>query len=132
MTLVERIKALFASAPAEEIKPGLAEAGYISKEESDRLIEEAKTAAAQETMARVTNILDVCSVAGMDNLAAGYIRDNITLEQARERIINAKAAEAEKTQIRSTVGALSTGDVNPLIEDAKKRASDANIRIVKK
>ncbi len=132
MTFVERIKALFASAPAEEITPGLAEAGYISKEESDRLIEEAKTAAAQETMAGVTGILEVCSVAGMEKMALGLVRDKLTIEQARERIINAKATEAEKTQIRSTVGALSTGGVNPLIEDAKKRASDANIRVVKK
>jgi signal peptide peptidase SppA len=132
MTLVERIKALFASAPAEEITPGLAEAGFIAKEESDRLVQNAKDSAQEEVMAGVIGILEVCSVAGMEKMALELVRDKLTIEQARERIINAKAAEAEKTQIRSTVGALSTGGVNPLIEDAKKRASDANIRVVKK
>jgi hypothetical protein len=83
-------------------------------------------------MAGVIGILEVSSVAGMEKMALELVRDKLTIEQARERIINAKAAEAEKTQIRSTVGALSTGGVNPLIEDAKKRASDANIRVVKK
>jgi signal peptide peptidase SppA len=143
MTLMERIKALFASAPAEEIKPGLAEAGYISKEESDKLIQEAKTvsettieeakaATRKEVLAWVAGIFDICSVAGMEKMATGLITEGITLEQARERIVNAKALEAEKTQIRSTVGAVSTGAVNPLIEDAKKRAEAANIRVVKK
>jgi ClpP class serine protease len=132
MTFVERIKALFASAPAEEITPGLAEAGFIAKEESDRLVQNAKDSAQEEVMAGVIGILEVCSVAGMEKMALELVRDKLTIEQARERIINAKAAEAEKTQIRSTVGALSTGGVNPLIEDAKKRASDANIRVVKK
>ena len=132
MTFVERIKALFASAPAEEITPGLAEAGFIAKEESDRLVLKAKDSAQEEVMAGVIGILEVCSVAGMEKMALELVRDKLTIEQAREKIINAKAAEAEKTQIRSTVGALSTGGVNPLIEDAKKRASDANIRVVKK
>lgn len=132
MTFVERIKALFASAPAEEITPGLAEAGFIAREEADRLIRKAQDSAQEEALAGVIGILEVCSAAGMEKIAIECIKDKLTLEQAREKIIDAKATAAEKTQIRSTVGALSTGDVNPLIEDAKKRAADANIRVVKK
>jgi len=56
------------------------------------------------------------------------IRDGLTLDEAKSAILDAKAKAAEKAPIISTVGPLSTGEVNPLLEDAKKRAEKADNR----
>ena len=68
------------------------------------------------------DIVDVCEIAGMPELAGVMIRDGLTLDEAKSVILDAKAKAAEKASIVSTVGPLSTGEVNPLLADAKKRA----------
>jgi signal peptide peptidase SppA len=90
-----------------------------------REIETARKEIEEEVRAWVTSILETCSIAKMEKMAIDLIKSEVSLEEARKKIVNAKAAEAERTQIRSTVGALSTGAVNPLIENAKKIAAEA-------
>jgi hypothetical protein len=74
------------------------------------------------------DIVEMCDIAGMPELAGAMIRDGLTLDEAKSAILDAKAKAAEKAPIISTVGPLFTGEVNPLLEDAKKRAEKADNR----
>ena len=72
--------------------------------------------------AEAGDVVEMCNIAGMPELAGAMIRDGLTLDEAKNAILDAKAKAAEKTPIISTVGPLTTGEGNPLLEDAKKRA----------
>ena len=74
------------------------------------------------TTAGVGVIVEICDVAGMPELAGAMIRDGLTLDEAKRAILDARAKAAEKAPIISTVGPLATGEDNPLLADAKKRA----------
>ena len=79
-----------------------------------------------EPLTRALAILEICTLAGMEKAATGYIKDeSLDVEAVRAKVIEARAAEAERIRIRSTVGPLSTGELNPLIEAAKKAAEAA-------
>ena len=75
-----------------------------------------------ETLAYVNGIHDICALAGQEKMAPAMIQKGTTVEAARTEVMAAKAAGTERTQIRSTVSGLSTGEVNPVVADAKKRA----------
>ena len=68
------------------------------------------------------DIVEMCDIAGMPELAGAMIRDGLTLDEAKSAILDARAKAAEKAPIISTVGPLATGESNPLLVDAKKRA----------
>ena len=70
----------------------------------------------------VGDIVDLCDVAGMPELAGAMIRDKLTLNDAKIAILDAKAKAAAQASIISTVGPLASGESNPLLADAKKRA----------
>jgi hypothetical protein len=70
----------------------------------------------------VGDIVDLCDVAGMPELAGTIIRDGLTLDDAKSAILDAKAKAAAQASIISTVGPLASGENNPLLADAKKRA----------
>jgi signal peptide peptidase SppA len=70
----------------------------------------------------VGDIVDLCDVAGMPELAGAMIRDKLTLNDAKSAILDAKAKAAAQASIISTVGPLASGESNPLLADAKKRA----------
>jgi len=70
----------------------------------------------------VGDIVDLCGVAGMPELAGAMIRDGLTLDEAKSAILDAKAKAAAQASIISTVGPLASGESNPLLADAKKRA----------
>jgi len=70
----------------------------------------------------VGDIVDLCGVAGMPELAGAMIRDGLTLDDAKIAILDAKAKAAVQASIISTVGPLASGESNPLLADAKKRA----------
>jgi signal peptide peptidase SppA len=75
-------------------------------------------------VSQVNEVLSLCQVAGVNDLGfvQGLISEGLTLKQASEKILEAKADEASNSQIFSTVSALSTGEANPLLADAKRRA----------
>ena len=66
--------------------------------------------------------MEICDIAGMPELAGAMIRDGLTLDEAKSAILDAKAKAAEEATIISTVGPLASGEINPLLADAKKRA----------
>jgi hypothetical protein len=87
----------------------------------------------QEAHTRAVEIIEMCSLAALDKDALGYIKDvTLSVEQVRARVVESQAAVAEATRIRSTVSATSTGEVDPLLADARKRAAAAaGISVVK-
>jgi len=152
-SFLEKIQALFAEqsdrAAAESgLTAILAEAGYILKPAAgtagtgaesnlspEALLElepvktkiAASVAEALASMkANVIAILEVCALADMNKLAIGFITAGTSLEDARTKVMADKAGASGRTHIRSTVAALSTGEPNPLVVDAKERAEAAN------
>ena len=87
----------------------------------------------KEVHERVTEIMDLCALAGTEKEAFGYIREvSLSVDDVRSKVVEAQAGAAERTRIRSTVSATSTGAVNVLlgnilhrVEVAKKRTSAA-------
>ena len=94
---------------------------------------EAGTAAGKtEAQTRAVQIMEICTLAKMDSAALAYVQNAaLSVKDVRAKVVEAQATEAEKTRIRSTTGALSTGEANPLIADARKRAEEQSIRRVK-
>lgn len=81
---------------------------------------EGRAEAEKEFRERMSELFDLCAVAGRADMLPTMLLNNMTIEDAKKAII---AEQARSTNaIRSTVGAVSTGDSNPLIEDAKERA----------
>jgi len=68
------------------------------------------------------DIVELCDVAEMPELAGPMIRDGLTLDEAKSAILDAKAKAAAHAPIISTIGPLASSESNPLLADAKKRA----------
>jgi hypothetical protein len=73
-------------------------------------------------IATAADIVEICNAAGMPELAGAMIRDGLTLDETKSAVLDAKAKAADEANIRSTVGPLTSGEINPLLADAKKRA----------
>lgn len=116
---MEKIRALIAT--GLNIKPEQV-AGDLAVIDFTAVRKSILDAAGAELAVEAIAIVDICAEAGMEKMAAGFIHDKIKPEAARQKILEAKATAAETTAVRSTVGALGTGEVNPLLADAKKRA----------
>lgn len=89
---------------------------------TEATVEQILAAQKAEQVTAITDIVDLCESMGMPALAGTMIRDGLSLDQAKQVILDAKAKVSEQVTIVSTVGALATTDANPLMEDAKKRA----------
>ena len=111
----------------------LARLGYVLKpdeEQSQKDIEkqlaEVREHGFEEATRRALEIIDLCYLAGMADIAARMIRSKDPVEDIRKKIQDEKASQAEKDgNISSTIGPLSSGEVNPLIADAESRATKA-------
>jgi len=79
-----------------------------------------KEAGAVEAVRVATDIIELCALGGKPEMAKDMIGARISVDEAKKRILEAKAASGP--EIISTVGAISTGEVNPLLMDAKRRA----------
>ena len=108
------------AAKAEGHAAGLAEGAAAAKAEG---LAEGATAGRVEAQTRATEIMEICALAGLEKDALVYVKDAaLSVEQVRAKVVESQAAAAEATRIRSTVSATTTGAVNPLTEDAQKRA----------
>jgi len=129
-------------------EPAAAKQDVVTKADAETLVADAETAAKQEghaagfaeglatgkqeTQARATEILEICSLATLGKDALGYVKDtNLSVEQVRAKVVETQAAAADKTKLQSTVSATSTGEVSALLVNARQRAAAAGIRMVK-
>lgn len=113
----------------EQLSTGLQNADFAAIKEG------LKVDAAQiekEVTARVTSILEICSLGGMEKMALDLVTSGVSVEEARTKVMEAKADNSKKTAIRSSVTSLGTGEVSPLVEDARQRAQAAEKRNVNK
>ena len=90
-----------------------------------------KKEAETEITARATAILETCSLAGMEKMAIELITSGTDVQEARTKVFDAKANGATRSKIRSTVNPMNDGEVNPLLEDAHKRAATATAQAKK-
>jgi len=108
-------------------------AGDLSKVDfkasQEQVIQATRDQTKKETLAYVESIHEVCSLGGQETMAIGLIKSQTKLEDARAKVLAAKAGEAGRTQIRSTIGGMSADGVNPLLEDAKKRSVAATAKM---
>jgi signal peptide peptidase SppA len=132
-TVRERLEAALADTPKDEAESTLREMGYFAETppaqaavDVEKITAEVREASMeegrQEALSYYQEVTEICSLAGMDGMALTLIEQNVSVEDARKKVIAAKASRDGKDEIRSTVGALSTGEVNPLIANAKKRS----------
>ncbi len=94
--------------------------------------EAAKKLGAKEERERQFAINRMCKSVGkllseeaIEKIKGELIETGATVDRAREVLLEAIVKETSKEEIISTVGALSTGEVNPVIAEAKKRAERA-------
>ena len=110
-----------------ELKASSTFGGFIvdpiePEQAAEATVEQILAAQKAEQVTAITDIVDLCESMGMPALAGTMIRDGLSLDQAKQVILDAKAKVSEQVTIVSTVGALASIEANPLMEDAKKRA----------
>ena len=82
--------------------------------------------AAEVERARVDGIMDLCTSHNLPIASAQkWIRNNTTLQQARDFAFELAAARDEATTVNSQIPGGGGGGKNPLIEDAQRRAAAA-------
>jgi hypothetical protein len=132
MAIKEQFETLMQQHP-DEMAVVLTELGYVqtgnkvimSPEDMDKMAAENSSVARSQALDYATQIIDACMLAARPGLAKTLIAEEVSLEDAGARLQAEKAKDADKNAIRSTVGAVTTGEVNPLIADARKRADTA-------
>ena len=81
------------------------------------------------TLAYVTEVHELCAIAGCGDLAAGFIARAAPVAQIRKTLLEARAAEDEATAIRSQVGPTAVEPAQPTIDTAAIYAArDQNVR----
>ncbi|MBU4270206.1 S49 family peptidase, partial [Candidatus Dependentiae bacterium] len=101
---------------------GMGTESLTPQAEVDRIKAEARTEADKMAAERVKGIFNLCTLAGASAMARGLIEEGLTVEQSQEKILKAKADQSQGQAVYSTVGATTTGESNPLLENAKQRA----------
>lgn len=127
---MEAIRAIFTERAELKEPEVMASLGYVPKlpEGSvvldqagvDALKVDAHKAGKDESVAHIAALSDMCSLAGKPEMLSGLIKSGISIEEAKKAILDEKAKTP--APVISTVGATTTGAVNPLLEDAKARA----------
>lgn len=152
--LLEKLRAAAIDAPAEMLASALAEMGFVPKAQaegvlipsanmeaiaialgvkSEQLVGDLKgvdfnaikTEVEKNIRAQTVSVLEVCALGGMEKMSIGLITSGASIEDARKQVLEAKVAGSQQAVIKSTVTALGTGEVSPLITDAKARAEVA-------
>ena len=78
-------------------------------------------AGVSEAKTRAVEILAVCKLAGLEAMAYDLVSGDLSVAEAGIKIQEARAVEAERNRVTSTVDPLKTGTENPLMTDAMKR-----------
>ena len=83
----------------------------------------------QATLAYVTEVHELCALAGRGDLAAGFIAKATPIAQVRRALLEARAAEDEATAIRSQVRPATVEPAQPAIDTAAIYAArNQNVR----
>lgn len=150
-SLIEKLRAITANEPAEAVAKALAEMGFVPKDQAqgisiqqqnldaiaaaldlkpEQLIGDLngvnftaiQEKAEKSARAQIISVLEVCALGGQEKLAMELVTAGATKEDAQKKVHEAKAAGSRQQTVKSTVAATTTGEMNPLIEDASRRA----------
>lgn len=123
--LQRQLGALMKGSSDTENAEALAGLGYVpasAQVDEEAVRKEARQQGVDDTLALVANMHKLCEVGGVPQLTAALVADGVSLEEAGPRIIDARAELEKAGDINSTVGAITTGAINPLMADAQARA----------
>ena len=81
-------------------------------------LEGVRAAERRATLAYVTEVHELCALAGRGDLAAGFIARAAPVAQVRKALLEARAAEDEATAIRSQVAPTAMEPAQPAIDTA--------------
>lgn len=123
-------KRMSAKVEAQPVEKEAAVINQPSQAELDKIkadvAETAKKEAREAETSRIHGIRQACFAVKhliQPNLMDQFISEGVSLEEANKRIIASLAQKSEETQVNSNVSALSSGQKNSLVENAKKRAA---------
>jgi len=131
-TFKEKLEALLKEHPESETGPALAEMGFVRKVEGaevltrdqvEKIKADARAEAITEHTEQAVSVAEMCGLSDTSHLLPSLLKDNVPPEEAKKRILTEKAKMSDGNAVRTTVGALSTGEVNPLVKNAEKRAA---------
>jgi hypothetical protein len=81
------------------------------------------------TLAYVSEVHELCALAGQGDLAAGFVAKATPVAQVRRALLEARAAEDEATAIRGQVGSPTVEPAQPAIDTAAIYAArNQNVR----
>lgn len=140
--LKSKLEAFLADdAKKKETLAMLAELGLIPKSEAgpnqedvDKMIEasraegkeagyaEGEKAGREKTTNEAVEIVQICQLVGMSKMAPVLLKENVSVDDARRKVLAARADQSSQVEITSTVSATSTGAPDALLTDAKRRA----------
>ena len=86
----------------------------------NQAVKEDAVAAISAATKRSGEIVDICLLAGTPEMIKSFLAGEMSIEDIRKEVMDAKARASQ--EIISTVGAISTGEENPIIKNALKRA----------
>ena len=109
-------EAIQAPAPAPE-----AEAEVDVEAITATATEAGKKLGRESAMEQITEILNMCALAGKMDKAVEMITSGATIETIRKTLIDQKADEQKGEEIRNNISPLTTGDENPVIAEAIRR-----------
>lgn len=93
----------------------------------DKVRTDARAEGAAAEKARVSGITELCTLAGMSDKSAEYIKAGKSVDDVRKDLLAARAEAGDKDTIISATTPLG-GEANPLLVDAKRRAEAATKR----
>ncbi len=126
---IEQIKAILDHDEVEAEKV-MSSFGYISQNDMEKTLEEAKIAAGEEAAekaskeavdryaAQVKEAVDLCLLADMPGMIKEVLETEMSIEDIRKKIMDAKAKAS--VEIRSTI--MPASEESPLVRNARMRA----------
>ena len=114
--------------PPKETATGRLELNQARQEAMEAGVLKGREDGAREANERAAEIIGLCESASPDfplSAVRNLILEGVSIEEARQKILERVADRAKATGIVSTVSPTSTGGKNPLIVDAERRAEPA-------
>jgi hypothetical protein len=123
--LQKQLEALFKGSSETEIAAALEPLGYLpatAKAEGEAAVIAAKKESRSETLNYVADVIGLCKLAGLPQMAEALITKEASVADAKAALVEAQANQSQRETVLSTVGADAGSGGNPLTENARARA----------
>ena len=121
MGLKTDIRKLLAGKDEAEIKEAMESLGYVPSGSGSQFDPDKMRKIA---LSGISEIMGMCELAGIQDIkfVKKLISDGVSVAEAQDRILEAKADQSDQNEIFSTVGATTTGEQNPVLAEATRRS----------